>query len=352
MGNRIVPLLVCLFALAFSAIALADDETMLAQLSDLRQQYPHDVDHALARGQLLARLGKDDDALLDLRDATTLAPDYEDAWRVRYRVLSRQTNYAARLELEELLVEVAQRFPNSDWWRPPAVEKPRQWTITAGGTHEGLDNDLPSWNHLFTNVGRERSWGRYRFGLARDSRFGESDLTFSVGGDMRIGPDWSAGLDVAIVDDPWFQPDLSARAFAYRSMQGGWVANLLLQRREYATTAVSSVVPSIEKYVGDYRFAYALGYSRLQGGGGSFNHTLTGNWYYGDRSNIGLTVSTGEESEAIGAGQVLQTDVRGIGVNGQQALNDRTDLKWWLGSHEQGEFYRRSFLGMAIAYRF
>ena len=352
MCKRIIPLLACLFALAFSTIAVADDEATLAQLTDLRQQYPRDVDHALARGQLLARLGRDEAALLDLREATALAPDYEDAWRVRYRVLSRQTSDAAKRELEELLGEAARRFPTSNWWKPPTVDKPWQWTITAGGTHEGLDNDLPSWNHLFANVARERNWGRYRFGLARDSRFGESDLTFSVGGDMRLGRDWSAGVDVAVVDDPWFQPDLGVRAFAYRSLQGGWVANLLLQRREYATTAVNSIVPSVEKYIGDYRFAYALGYSRLQGGGGSFNHTLTGNWYYGDRSSIGLNFSTGEESEAIGAGQVLQTDVVGIGVNGQQALNDRTDLKWWLGSHEQGDFYRRSFLGMAIAFRF
>ena len=83
MCKRIIPLLACLFAVAFSTIAVADDAATLAELNALRQQYPQDVDHALARGQLLARLGKDNDALLDLRDATALAPDYEDAWRVR-----------------------------------------------------------------------------------------------------------------------------------------------------------------------------------------------------------------------------------------------------------------------------
>jgi len=352
MCNRILPLLACLLVLVFSAEALANDEAMLADLTSLRQQYPHDVDHALARGQLLARLGKDEAALLDLRDATTLAPDYEDAWRVRYRILSRQNGDEARRELEKLLDDVSQRFPDSSWWRPPTTDKPREWAIIGGATHEGLDNDLPSWKQLFLNIERERSWGHYRFGLASDSRFGESDLTFSIGGDILLGPGWSAGIDVAIVDEPWFQPDLSYRAFALRSLQDGWVVNLLYQRREYATTAVSSITPSVEKYIGDFRFAYALGYSRLQGGGGSFNHNLTGNWYYSDRANVGINISTGEESEAIGAGQVLQTDVRGIGVNGQHALNDRTDLKWWLGSHEQGNFYRRSFLGMAIAFRF
>lgn len=352
MCSRIIPLLAFVLALAMPAIAVADDEARLAELTSLRQQYPHDVDHALARGQLLARLGRDNAALLDLRDATALAPDYEDAWRVRYSVLSRQDGDEAKREFVELLDDVSQRFPDSDWWRPPSMEKARQWTVTTGGTHEDLDKDLPSWNQLFVDVGRERRWGRYRFGLARDSRFGESDLTFSVGGDMNLPSDWLAGLDVAVVSDPQFQPKLGYRVFALRPLQDGWVVNLLFQRREYATTSVNSLVPSVEKYIGDFRFAYALGYSRLQGGGGSFGHTLTGNWYYGDRANIGISISTGEESEAIGAGQVLQTDVRGIGVTGLLPLTAQTDLKWWLGSHEQGDFYRRSFLGMAIAFRF
>jgi len=352
MRIRVIFLFACLSALAVSANVHADDETRLAELTSLRQQYPHDVDHALARGQLLARLGRDDDALLDLRAATTLAPHYEDAWRVRYAVLSRQEGEAAQRERQELLNTVALRFPEADWWRPPSVEKARQWTVTAGGTHESLDNDLPAWNRLFVDAGRERPWGHYRFGLARDSRFGETDLTFSVGGDMKLPSDWLAGLDVAVVSDPQFQPELSYRAFALRPLQDGWVVNLLFQRREYATASVNSLVPSVERYIGDFRLAYALGYSRLQDGGGSFGHTFTGNWYYGDRANIGINISTGEESEAIGAGQVLQTDVRGVGINGQLPVSHQTDLKWWLGTHEQGDFYRRSFLGMAIAFRF
>lgn len=352
MCNRIIPLLACLSALIFSASALASDDAMLAELTALRQQYPHDVDHALARGQLLARLGKDEAALLDLRDATTLAPDYEDTWRVRYAILSRQDGDEARSELEELLDNVSQRFPDSNWWQQPTVDMPLQWTITGGGTHESLDNGLPAWKQLFANAGHERSWGRYRFGLASDSRFGESDLTFSVGGDVNIGPDWSAGIDVAVVGDPWFQPDLGYRVHALRSLQGGWVVNLLYQRREYTTATVSSFVPSVEKYYGEFRFAYALGYSRLQGGGDSFNHSVTGNWYYNDHASIGINISTGEESEAIGAGRVLQTDVRGFSVSGRQRLNDRTDFQWWLGSHKQGDFYRRTFLGMAVTFRF
>lgn len=352
MSMRNLPLLACALMLAFSCATQADDETELANLTQLRQEFPFDVDHALARAQLLARLGEDEAALQDLRDAVVLAPDYEDVWRVRYALLRRQDSQSARRELDELRNVVEQRFPDSQWWRQPEAVVQPQWIIVAGGTHERLDSDLPSWSQLFVSAARERDWGRYRFGLARDSRFDKSDLTFSLGGDIELPSDWSAGVDVAIVGKSDFQPDLGYSAFVGRSLPDGWALNVRYQRREYATATVGSIVSTVEKYIGEYRFAYVLGYSHLHGAANSFSHTLTGNWYYSDRASIGINFNSGEESEAIGAGQVLQTDVNGFSVTGRQYLNDRTDLQWWLGTHKQGDYYRRSFLGMAVALRF
>lgn len=352
MWLRNVPLLACVLMLVFSGTARADDDTALANLTQLRQEYPLDVDHALARAQLLARLGEDEAALQDLRDAVVLAPDYEDVWRVRYALLLRQHSDSARRERDEVLDTVSQRFPDSQWWRQPgAVDQP-QWTIVGGGTHETLDNNSPSWRQLFVNAAHERDWGRYRFGLARDSRFDKSDLTLSLGGDIHLPSAWSAGIDLAVVGGSEFQPDLGYSAYVARSLQDGWALNVRYQRREYATATVGSIISSVEKYVADFRFAYVLGYSHLHGATNSFNHTLTGNWYYSDRASIGINVNTGEESEAIGAGQVLQTDVNGLSVTGRRYLSDRMDLQWWLGTHKQGDYYRRSFLGMAVALRF
>ena len=117
MRIHFLSLLACTLTFVLPSASQADDVADLARLTALRQQYPHDVDHALARAQLLARLGDDEAALDDLREAVTLAPDYEDVWRVPYTILSRQENDAAQHERRQLLDEAAQRFPDSSWWR-------------------------------------------------------------------------------------------------------------------------------------------------------------------------------------------------------------------------------------------
>ncbi|MDH3442117.1 MAG: hypothetical protein OEM63_15260, partial [Gammaproteobacteria bacterium] len=59
----------------------------------------------------------------------------------------------------------------------------------------------------------------------------------------------------------------------------------------------------------------------------------------------------GREAEAIGGGQVLETDVKGFSLNGRHQFNERIGLQWWLGIHNQGELYRRHFVGMAVSIR-
>lgn len=340
-------------ALMFAAPlpAAADDVDRLAELNLLRERFPHDVDHALARAQLLAHTGDDAAALDDLRDAANLAPDYEDVWRIRFRVLLRQDDEAARLELREVREQVARRFPESTWWRESMDAAPYQWTLVAGGSRAQLDNGQPSWNQLFVNASHSGDWGHYRFGISRDSRFNEADVTLTLGGDVRIASDWSAGLDLALTSQPSFQPELGLGGHVGRKLPAGWTVDLKYLRREYVSTAVDSIAVSVEKYVGDYRLAYTLGNSHLNGAGSTQSHSLTGNWYYSDSASIGISIHGGDESESVGADRVQQTAVRGISLNGRRRLNERLDLGWWLGTHEQGDYYRRSFLGVAVTFR-
>ncbi|MDH3431504.1 MAG: YaiO family outer membrane beta-barrel protein [Gammaproteobacteria bacterium] len=327
-------------------------DAALKSLNELQREYPQDVDHVFARAQLLTRQGRDGEAIDDLRRAVALAPDYEEVWQLRYTLLTRQLDESAEFELQELLQEVAIRFPRAEWWRPAATDSAPQWTILVGAGHENLSNDAPSWNRQFVEVSREQhATGRYRIGLSRDERFGNSDLSVRLSGDYLLAPDWSAGADITLISDPDFQPELNYSGYVGRSLKEGWVVNLRYRRREYETATVSSTTGVVEKYVGDFRIAYALGLSHLHGTSDSPNHSLAMNWYYSDRSSIGLTLNTGKETEAVGPGQVLETEVRGVSLSGRRKLSDRFDLQWWLGLHDQGDIYRRQFLGMAVSIR-
>lgn len=331
---------------------IGDDAAALRDLDALRHEHPYDVDYALARARILARQGRDDEALADLRHAVALAPEYEEVWRLFLVLLSRDQDEISRSEYESVSREAAMRFPGADWWQIAEPADTESWTVVVGAGHEELDSGLPSWNQQFVEVSRDcGNWGRYRAGIARHERFDNSDTSVMLGGDTCFASEWSAGLDVTLVDNAYFLPETGYSAYVSRTFQDGWVFSLRYRRREYETATVGSAIGTVEKYLGEFRFAYTLGLSHLYGASDSVNHGLTVNWYFSDISSIGLSLNTGEEAESIGPGQVLTMEVRGAALVGRREFTDRLGLQWWLGTHDQGDFYRRQYLGMAITLR-
>ncbi|MDX1500339.1 MAG: YaiO family outer membrane beta-barrel protein, partial [Woeseiaceae bacterium] len=67
---------------------------------------------------------------------------------------------------------------------------------------------------------------------------------------------------------------------------------------------------------------------------------------------LGVAWTEGREAEAVAAGTVLETDVSGITVTGRHGLGRRWTVDWWLGTQEQGDFYRRRYAGLALAVEF
>lgn len=297
-----------------------ETDAALRELTSLRGDFPQDVDYALARAQVLAQLGRDEEALAELVVAAELAPDYQDVFTLRGRLLARQE------------------------------EEARRWTLLVGAGYEDLSDGLPSWDNQFAELHFEKDANSLYFArLARDARYSSADLSAGLGAERKWSPGWFAGADLGIAGDPDYQPELGYSAHLGKALRDGWVTDLRYRRREYDSATVGSFIGTVEKYYGAYRFAYSLGWSRLHGVSNFANHVVTVNWYYRDDSSIGITLNDGEEAESLGNGQVLETDVRGFTLTGRRAVNDRVTVQWWLGLHEQGDFYRRRFLGMALS---
>lgn len=324
----------------------------LQELDRLRQEHPADVDYALARGRVLGQMRRDEEALQELQVATELAPSYEDVWKLRFDILSRQSGVEAQSERETVRREAAERFPKSTWWQEQLSRDEPQWTVFLSASHEDLDSGLPDWSHQFIELVRETEDDLLLgLRLKRDVRGDTADLTLGLNAEHAWSSRWFGGIDVEFSDDPNFQPETAYSGHLGRPLGDGWVADLRYRRRDYTAATVDSFIGTIEKYYRDFRFAYSPGSSRLDGSSSFMNHAVTVNWYYDEGSNVGITINTGSEAESIGAGQVLVTDVRGILLRGRQPLNQRFDLQWWLGYHEQGDLYRRQFLGLAFSFR-
>mgnify|MGYP001818476960 FL=1 len=323
----------------------------LTVLDALRSEFPFDVDYALARAQVLAGLGRDAEALRELRAAVVLAPDYEDVWKLRYRLLARQQSEAANSERALIRAEAAQRFPGSSWWLAAPDETDDGWTLLVGAGYDDLTNDLPSWNNQFVELQLRQRDSLYIAQLGRNERYSSADVNVALGIEQELRGGWFFGAGLSTASSPDYLPELDINGHVGKSLADGWVVDLGFGRREYPTETVTSLTASVEKYRGNWRYAYRLGRSSLQGTSGFFGHQFTTNWFYGDSSNVGFSVNFGDEAEALGNGRVLETDVRGLALTGSHALNERLAIRWWLGTQEQGDFYRRRFVGMAVSIR-
>ena len=341
------------FEHARSLSSAGEHAAALVEISKLREAYPHDVDYALARAQVLIRLERNAEALDELRTAAVLAPDYETVWQMRYSLLSRSDDTTTAGELARIRSTAARRFPDSNWWRIPELEEDSdEWVIVLGAGRDELSGSLPSWGRQFVDGRYERPDGSSYFaGVARDTRFDNADVSFRLGAEWAFAEVWRAGFEIGGTSSAAFLPDFGYAINVGRNFGEGWSANARLQSRDYPATTATSLISSVEKYVGDYRIAYGLGLGRLSGASPVASHAVTVDWYFSERASIGISFNTGEEVEAIGAGRVLETDVRGIGLRGRRQLNRRIGLQWWLGWHEQGEFYERTYLGLAVSYR-
>lgn len=328
-------------------------EAALPVFDELVQRYPGNADYVLARGITRARLGRDAEALADLDRAIELAPDYEDAWRWRHRVLARGDDATARLRYESLAADAAERFPDATWWlvAPAAVDAPLT-SLLVGAGYDSLSNDAPSWNQQFVEWSREQR-GAWRLSarMARDERFDESDVSAGFGGDLTVRDAWTIGGAVAFANDPAFQPETAIGLHAGRPFGDGWVVDFGFRQRDYPATRMTGWTARLEHYTGDWRFAWQTGLSRLDGASYEGANSLTADWYYGDGANVGATVNAGTEAEAIAPGNVLETDVRGFSLHGRHPLADRFALHWWLGVQEQGDYYRRRYVGLAVSLR-
>jgi YaiO family outer membrane protein len=321
-------------------------EAALAEFDALLAEFPDDVDYLLGRAHMQARLGQGAAAVATTERALALAPSYEDVWQLRLQLAERARDDAA---VAALRAQVAARFPNAGWWQaaPPPAEY-RHW-LSAGSGADHLSNGAPDWSRQFLRLDWQTAEAGALFGeLSRSERFEEGDSSLYIGGIWDALPDWQLGAAVAVTEDPRFLPERELSFDATRGWAGGWGTTLGVRQRDYMTGDVRSYSFTGEKYFADYRVAYRLDHSRQPGADSALTHALTLTWYPSDKRSVGVTLGAGEEIEIIGLDQLLRTSVDNVTVTGNENLSGRLSLRWWLGTHEQGDFYRRDYAGLSV----
>jgi YaiO family outer membrane protein len=321
-------------------------EAALAEFDALLADFPDDADYLLGRAQMLARLERNAAAVETADRALALAPGYEDVWQLRLQLAQRERDEA---QIAALRAQASARFPSATWWRSSAAPvEYRRW-ISGGFGAERLSNGAPDWKREFVRLDWETGAAGTLFGeVSRSEQFDQSDTGFHVGGTWKLLPEWQLGGAVAVTDDARFSADRQISIDATRAWTRGWGTAVGFRSRDYAAADVSSYSFTGEKYVSDYRVAYRLDRSRLSGADSALTHSLMLTWYASDRRSLGVTLGAGEEIETVGLGQLLRTSISNVTVTGNETLSTRLKLSWWVGTHEQGDFYRRNYAGLAV----
>lgn len=321
----------------------------IAVLDALATEFPDDVDYVFERALCRVALGEYQGALDDLDLAIRLSPDYEDPWALRFRLLSRDTSLADEDTISSWRSEAEYRFPDAAWHTPPAIDA--VWSLSFGGSYDELDSGFDDWNRQFIGLVRDVNGShRHALELSRNARSSNTDYALYASADYTLASNWQAGANIGVAANPVFMPKLDLAAHGGRVIGDGWVVDLGVRFRDFtAGSEVLSTNLTVEKYIAAFRAAYRLSVSTLPDSDPFSGHGLTLNWFYSEAASLGVTVGTGREVESLGGGRLLETDVRSMSVTGRQSISDKVSLDWWLGFLDQGDLYRRRFVGLAVS---
>jgi len=200
-------------------------------------------------------------------------------------------------------------------------------------------------------AGSHREADRTLYGeLLHYERFDHIDTQATAGIYQRMTADGKLHLEGSISPEALIKPRSAFYAGWYQALSRGWAIEPALQRLNYATVSVSRYSLLTEKYIGNWRGAYAVADVQLNGSS-ALNQRLQGDWFYGDRSRVGAGVAWGDDQESLASG-VVKTPVRSVFVAGQHELSPRWSLTWQIQQIDQGDLYRQRGIRLGARYQF
>ena len=187
----------------------------------------------------------------------------------------------------------------------------------------------------------------WRAAAVVEERFGQQDHGVELGASLPLDRSWLLDADAGLAPGAEFLPRQRASLRLLRRMDGGWLAGVGLREARYRDERVTAANASIERYAGQWRFAWTANLTRIDGEHAP-GHELALDRYYNERNSIGLRLARGEESIALGDGGRIAASVRSAGLVGQHWLSPHWGLRWGAGYVDQDGLYDRAWLQLGL----
>ena len=236
---------------------------------------------------------------------------------------------------------------------PDNVASPRYLQLEVGLGHEKLSNGLPNWSSAAVRLDYHFDAKQLIYGSFREvGRFNKADKEWSLGSAFSIGDNWAIGIDVSIAPDAVVLPQAAASLLVQRILDGGWIIGLGHRHSSYEGTYGDVESLTVERYWKAYRFAYRISAGKAQDAERAVTHEVRSDYYYQEPSSIGLSLVSGQESESIGIGRLITTDVSAASLQGMHWFTSNWAVRWRVGYHRQGNLYSRAGVDVSVSRRF
>jgi YaiO family outer membrane protein len=234
-----------------------------------------------------------------------------------------------------------------------AQAQERRTEVEASLRYDALDSGFDDWLTQRLDVQSSRRGEPTWYGaLHRERRYGTWDEALVAGAALPLGDGWIVQPEVGRT----FSADFLARWHAdlgvQRVLGGGYVGNASLRRTRYEGSQVDRLALGMERYWGNWRGAYTLNVSDVDVAGTPVGHAVALDYYYGERSLVGVRGALGREEEGLPGGEVVTTDVASVALHGRHWLRDDWALSWELGGLSQGDLYNRYGVQLGVRYAF
>jgi YaiO family outer membrane protein len=217
--------------------------------------------------------------------------------------------------------------------------------IEAGGTYEQLTDDKPDWKSLYLDAMQAFAPRQTLYGAARETeRFDLRDFELSAGYAHPLGAQWTAVIEASYSPDHHVLAEASGFGQLYWVAGGGWVLNGGGRFSSYTDEDARVLTAGVDRYFGHYRAAYTYYNGKPEDASSASSHRVSIDYYYFDeRSRVGVAVSWGREVENVGPPTgIVTSDVRSISLVGRHWFTPNWAIAWEIGTHEQGDLYRRT----------
>ncbi|NDL69229.1 YaiO family outer membrane beta-barrel protein [Vreelandella alkaliphila] len=232
---------------------------------------------------------------------------------------------------------------------PLAAASDARTEMEVSQRYEHLDSGFSSWQAQRLDAEHRTAAGLTWYGAAlRERRYGEWDEGVEAGAAIPLGQYWVIQPEMGKAFDAGFLPSWYADLRIQRLLADGWLGHASLRRTQYDDSQVDRLALGGERYWGNWRGAYTLNISDVEGAGTPVGHALALDHYYNDLSFVGMRASIGREEEGLPDGKVFTSSVSSFGVRGRHWLDAHWAVAWDLDWLSQGDIYNRYGIQLGI----